>query len=387
MGQDVTYPAARRQQSYDYVYDSSPPASIRSGTIPPSGPGTPDSNRLNAQLDSGMAHMNGTNAMVTNDPARDLVSTYSEMLDNLRAIIYSSVPSSVHDDANCAIFVAACAEERKMREEVNYTKQILTKAEKRQDKCEDKISKLRAQLREGETRLKQTEDATYSAAMPVLACLQDNEVLNDGILDDVFIPYMVLSDATPKDLAAFSNFGHNKEKKALIDGLLDDSRLMKQILLAGGPVNGKYGRAMEIYKRILKSSCYTLQENSIFQRLALGTSLEHANQIKKFDTEQVIDPVERYLHFERAYLDGELDPAFENMTAWECRWITNSDASDEEATWGREMLRNYRPDLIFSDGYDWRYCQIVRSDVRYKKPDWTSTPRTYQQMISGGGQW
>jgi len=350
-------------------------------------------NRSSAPADAGsgvVSHclVNSTNSMIMDDDTpNNLVSTYSEMQDNLRAIICSSVPySTIIDDASSAIFVAAYSEERMLRDEVNNVKQILDKAEKRENKSEDEINVLRAQLREGEARLKQAEDATYTAAIPVLAVLQDHEVFSDGSLDDVFVSYMVLSDATPKGLATFSDFGHNVEKKALIDEMLDDTRLMKQILVAGGPVNGDYGGAMEIYNRILRSSSNALQEGSIFSRLALGTSLEHANPIKIFDTQRIIDPVDRYLHYERAYLDGELDPAFENMTAWECRWITNSDASDEEAAWGREMLRNYRPDLIFSNGYDWRYCQIVRSDVRYKRPEWTSTPRTYQQMISGGGQ-
>ena len=67
-----------------------------------------------------------------------------------------------------------------------------------------------------------------------------------------------------------------------------------------------------------------------------------------------VDPVKRYLHYEKAYLDGELDPAFKNMTAWECRFITNADAPDNVLAWGREMLRNYRPDQILTPDYGWR---------------------------------
>jgi hypothetical protein len=36
--------------------------------------------------------------------------------------------------------------------------------------------------------------------------------------------------------------------------------------------------------------------------------------------------------------------------------------------------------------YQWKYVLIVRTDVHYNQPHWTSKPRTYQQMISGGGE-
>ena len=88
------------------------------------------------------------------------------------------------------------------------------------------------------------------------------------------------------------------------------------------------------------------------------------------------------MHYEKAYLNGELDPAFTNMTTWECRFITNSDAPDEQIAWGREMLRNYRPDLIFGPDYRWRYSRIVKTDVAYKRPAWTGSPLLVVWMAS-----
>jgi len=77
------------------------------------------------------------------------------------------------------------------------------------------------------------------------------------------------------------------------------------------------------------------------------------------------DQVARYLHYEKAYLDGELDPAFKDMTVFECRFITNHGCSDEELAWCREMMRNYRPDHITRPDYKWRYAYIVKTDVPY----------------------
>ena len=53
------------------------------------------------------------------------------------------------------------------------------------------------------------------------------------------------------------------------------------------------------------------------------------------------------------------------MTTWECRFITNSEYSNEELAWTREMIRNFRPDHITMPDYKWRYSRIVKSDVPY----------------------
>lgn len=100
-----------------------------------------------------------------------------------------------------------------------------------------------------------------------------------------------------------------------------------------------------------------------------ATSLEHAvpiphnNPQAQTDAPATVDPVKRYLHNEKAYLDGELDPAFENFSAWEYRMIVQCGAPDTMLAWGREMLRNYRPDYIATPDGGWRYAQIVKSDV------------------------
>ena len=80
---------------------------------------------------------------------------------------------------------------------------------------------------------------------------------------------------------------------------------------------------MEIYTAIQKAS--PKANEGILQRLALAISLEHAvpitqcNPEDQTDAPATVDPVKRYLHYEKAFLDGELDPAFKDLTAWEYR--------------------------------------------------------------------
>jgi hypothetical protein len=130
------------------------------------------------------------------------------------------------------------------------------------------------------------------------------------------------------------------------------------------------------------------------QRLALGTSLEHAVPVKqanpaaKTDGPAFVDPVKRYQHFEQAFLAGELDPSFEKLAPWEYRMAVNGDESDDMLGWGREMLRNYRPDHIATADDAWRYVAAVRTDVQYGSQNVSKDDPNlhfYQNIINNGG--
>lgn len=68
------------------------------------------------------------------------------------------------------------------------------------------------------------------------------------------------------------------------------------------------------------------------------------------------------------------------------RMAINSDAPNDELGWCRQSLMNYRPDIVLSSDPQWRYCQIVRTDVPYQNPVWYKKKRSYDQILSGGGK-
>ncbi len=226
-----------------------------------------------------------------------------------------------------------------------------------------------------------------------------NKVLASDALDAKLVKYVVLLEATPQGLAEFARQG--KEQEALVERLLGDADLMKQMLVADGASAqregrgygpAQYGQAMNIYTGIQRAS--KKAGAGVLQRLALAVSLEHAvpigqaNPKAKTDAPGTIDPLKRYLHYEKAYLDGELDPAFERLSAWELRMVVNGDEPDETLAWGREMLRNYRPDHIYNSDYGWRYVSIVSSDVKYGSGDVKyDRPelQNYQNILMNGG--
>lgn len=236
--------------------------------------------------------------------------------------------------------------------------------------------------------LAKAEAAAQAPAQAVLAGLA--KFLGDDKLDAKLVKCALLTAATPRGLAEFAQQG--KEQEALVARLLADGDLMKQMLVADGASGAKYGQAMEIYTAIQKASPKAAE--GCLQRLALGTSLELAVPVMQKNPDAAtnapptVDPVKRYLHFEKAYLNGELDPAFKDLTAWEYRNVVNGDEPDEILAWGRTMLRNYRPDQIATPDYRWRYVKAVKTDVKYGSADQKydlPENQLYQNIAKTGG--
>jgi len=230
-----------------------------------------------------------------------------------------------------------------------------------------------------------------------------------GGLDEAMVTCALISEATPTALAEFAVV--NAAQEALVTKLLGDAILMRDMLVAGGATSSetdkgqagpkRYGEAMAIYEQLVAASDELRtsaavpragapwddrSQTTILKRLALGTALEHAVPIHlHYHTKQcdeaydwcptppkdanvsVVDPVARYLHYERAYKAGELDPAFEVLTAFEAKHTSNSPGSDEDLEWVRQSMGIYRPDHIARD-YGWRYAEAVRQEVAYGDP-------------------
>jgi hypothetical protein len=298
-----------------------------------------------------------------------LLTEYTRMLDELRAEVQAAVPAV--DEVRKSKFMSARAEWSGLEE---------PGAEAPADE-----QKAYAEAREN------TEAKVLAAARLLLTEL-DGFLAGDE-LDGKLMRIAILTHATPRGMAEFSQQGAEEEK--IIDSLFADEALMKQILEAGGANGGSYGQAMRVYAAIQKASGRSREPGSIFQRLALGTALHTPWKSKKekvgvygivHRTDTPHDQIERYMHYEKAFLDGELDPAFKDMTAWECRFITDDPHSNEDLAWMREMMRVYRPDHITYPDYKWRYVRIVKDDMPYCSTTHDpSLGSTAQEALALGG--
>ena len=235
------------------------------------------------------------------------------------------------------------------------------------------------------------EAKALDSARPLIADL--TSLLVSDALDSKLMKAAILRHGTPTGLAEFAQ--QSDENKALLDKLFADEALMKQILQSGGANGGEYGEAIQVYEAILKAS-EKARDPGILQRLALGTALHQpwldedkkgsVNGIVFADHKTPDGQVARYMHYEKAYLAKELDPQFKDFNAWECRFITNDPYTNEELTWARSMLRQFRPDHISNPDQKWRYTRIVKSDVPYcstRHDDSLGLPQ--QQAIALGG--
>lgn len=241
---------------------------------------------------------------------------------------------------------------------------------------------------------KAAEEALKQARMAAVQAVRELHIepslMNDG-LDAKLAKHMVMMEATPQGLAAFAQQGDGQ--KDLIEEMLSSDDLLLQVAVADGAKNGQYGEAMRIYNDIRKAS--DKATDGSLQRLALAVALEHATPIKQNNAEAdskapaTVDPVKRYLHFEKAFLNGELDPAFKDLSTWDYRMVVNGEEPDEILAWGRDMLRNYRPDHISSDDELWRYVRLVRTDIPYTKnaEDKLDRPELHpvQKILATGG--
>lgn len=190
-------------------------------------------------------------------------------------------------------------------------------------------------------------------------------------LDAKLAKYSIMKQATANQLARFAQQGKLQQQQ--LDQLLLSGPLLVEMAVADGASGHRYGEAMQIYYKIWQSSDKVAE--GPLPRLALAISLEHAvpvkqrNAIAQLNAPATVDPVKRYLHYEKAFLSGELDPAFASLSVWEYRMVVNGEEPDAILSWGREMLRNYRPDHITNSDYRWRYVASVRSDIPYGSQD------------------
>ena len=200
---------------------------------------------------------------------------------------------------------------------------------------------------------------------------------------------VVRADDMRSELAVFAI--QSAANEALVEKLLGDTLLMKDMLVAGG--SRHYGEAMAIYTQLLKSSSDLRaavaappatpwddrEPANVLKRLAIGTALGLATPVNiRFQKVPVaVDPIKRYLHYEEAFKAGALDPAFPILSTFELSMTINADSFDEDFTWLRATMANFRPDNI-GTAYHWRYAESVHTDVACE-----STANPYHIMISG----
>ena len=170
-----------------------------------------------------------------NGAGEKLLARYADQLKALQAEIAKALPAI--PDAKKAAFLNACeAETTAAAAAVAAQKASSAKGAKNKEE-------LAAAHAAAQENLAKAQANARQAAGSMLAELSD--FLASDKLDAKLVKCALLMNATPKGLAEFAQQG--KAQESLVEGLLADDGLMKQMLVAGGAKNGQYGQAMQIY--------------------------------------------------------------------------------------------------------------------------------------------
>ncbi|MCE9608933.1 MAG: hypothetical protein K8R23_01770 [Chthoniobacter sp.] len=92
------------------------------------------------------------------------------------------------------------------------------------------------------------------------------------------------------------------------------------------------------------------------------------------------DPSVRYAYFKTAQKNKELFPSFDALTAWDMQYVVSSGASEEDLTWGREMINTWRPDLRTNE-------LVVNSTSEvWRRNSPIDFANTFKNVLTGGGK-
>jgi hypothetical protein len=245
------------------------------------------------------------------------------------------------------------------------------------------IDEARTTVDEYDAGLRKAKKKCIKAALKIFGQL-DGDKLDS--LEDKLVKGAIIAQSGSKKLAKFAEEG--KENEKLIKKLFNDPELMRDMLRFGGPIDYNYGNAIKIYSMCVETidgGELDPKWEKVNKKIALACALELAAGVREFDSAVEIDAVNRYKHFEQAHRKGELDPAFPHFSVWEMRQIVNCDAPQDQMKWIRDTVMNYSPHITLITDSKLRYTYMLESDVRIRKPTWTGSPRTYEMILSGGG--
>ena len=167
----------------------------------------------------------------------DNVQRYTNQLNELVQDLKTNLPSV--DENLGALFETAC-------ESTVLAKVARDAAVKVRDEATDDQQKTDADaaVAAADAALAKAFDVNVAAAEPILQSLHVLEESDlDGTLDIDTTKLMqcyVLTHGTPQSLGEFANQGPHKA--ALLDNLLSDSNLLRQVVLASGAKYGRYAR-------------------------------------------------------------------------------------------------------------------------------------------------
>ncbi|MGF1438462.1 putative mucin/carbohydrate-binding domain-containing protein [Bacillus thuringiensis] len=175
------------------------------------------------------------------------------------------------------------------------------------------------------------------------------ENLKKKLADPVFAAalaqwqFISQSGATTMDAFAKKDADHQK----FLGWTMKNTSVMNTYLEGGSPTGKNSVNALEIWNTIWNADANS--HEGLYLKLAIATSLAHAEPIKYWTTNQPINPLTRYQHYKSADQNNELLPCFRTYDVWHLRLVVNTWSPEEDLTWARNMINTEHPELKNQD--------------------------------------
>ncbi len=148
--------------------------------------------------------------------------------------------------------------------------------------------------------------------------------------------------------AAMNTFAKkDAEHQKFLSWTMKNTDVMNTYLEGGSPTGNNPVNALEIWNTIWNADADSHQ--GLYLKLAIATSLAHAEPIKYWTNNKPINPLTRYQHYKSADQNNELLPCFRTYDVWHLRLVVNTWSPEEDLTWARNMINTEHPDLKSQD--------------------------------------
>ncbi len=211
-------------------------------------------------------------------------------------------------------------------------------------------------------------------------------LLKDQTLNAVLVQRQFITKFGADALATFAKASPDNAK--FLGWLLHNTKAMELFLEAATPTGLKAREdntwtlpiaTLELWRKLAAADPDA--KDGIYLKLAMATALLPPGKvgIGAGGPTTPADPLVRYQYFKQAYQNKELVASFDKLSVWDYTKVVSSGASDDDLTWGREMINTFRPDLRATE----MMVDLTSSVWRRSSPVPYSNMKT---VLQGGGK-
>ncbi len=169
--------------------------------------------------------------------------------------------------------------------------------------------------------------------------------LADPVFAAALAQWQFISQTGGATMDAFAKKDADHQK--FLSWAMKNTSVMNTYLEGGSPTGKNPVNALEIWNTIWNADADS--HEGLYLKLAVATSLAHAEPIKYWTNNQPINPLTRYQHYKSADQNNELLPCFRTYDVWHLRLVVNTWSPEEDLTWARNMINTEHPELKNQD--------------------------------------